>query len=408
MPVDFGDGPTEVQVSHLFVDPSISTNLRNSYLLTAHGRLVGDPISIEQKYSLRELPDGKAYVAVVSSDFLDERVDQERLGFRMTTEQRELLDRAVMAAAEGFLRNHIGQLRRHQRATVESLLYEHPQLATQITNIDEYVEHLAPGMSDEQIAQNLFVLLYRDEKDLQKRIDRLDSLASLDDESRSQAEITLKELQNQEKHRLAELVVKRHQVLQLANMLLGYKDDERQDYHYEKVIHDLICPMGKIYKHGDGSDHNLWIIDESLANYEFFASDKSIKSLSEDAASRKEPDLIFFNPLGFRRVGTNDPVVVVEFKRPGDDRLSQDPVRQTLTYIEELRESRVRDYGGQVVSDIDEHTPFEVLIVCDLTPATRKLLSQSLAQTELRTERVIMVGRDHTMRTSESCRSRRC
>ncbi len=378
--VDFGEGPVEVRVNHLFVDASLSTGLRNSYLLTAHGRLVGDPVSIERKYALKDLPDGKAYVAVVSSDFLDERVDQERLDFKLTAEQREILQDAVLAATESFLQEHIRTLRTRQKATVQSLIAEHPQLATQFVNLDDYVAQLGPGMDDEQIAQNLFVLLYRDERELRKRIDAMDQMASLAPESRAQAEEVLSEISNQAKHRLAELVVKRHQLLQMANLLLKYEDDEKKAYHYERVIHELICPMGEMYSSGEASQHNLWMLDDTLAAYEFFASDKSIKSLAPESESTKEPDLIFFNPLGFRREGTTDPVVVIEFKRPGDARPSQDPINQVLGYIDELQGAKVRDLDGGVVSDIDKDTPFEVFIVCELTAQTRALFERSIAQ----------------------------
>jgi len=378
--VDFGEGSVEVRVNHLFVDASLSTGLRNSYLLTAHGRLVGDPVSIERKYALKDLPDGKAYVAVVSSDFLDERVDQERLDFKLTAEQREILQDAVLAATENFLQEHIRTLRTRQKATVQSLIAEHPQLATQFVNLDDYVAQLGPGMDDEQIAQNLFVLLYRDERELRKRIDAMDQMASLAPESRAQAEEVLSEISNQAKHRLAELVVKRHQLLQMANLLLKYEDDEKKAYHYERVIHELICPMGEMYSSGEVSQHNLWMLDDTLAAYEFFASDKSIKSLAPESESTKEPDLIFFNPLGFRREGTTDPVVVIEFKRPGDVRPSQDPINQVLGYIDELQGAKVRDLDGGVVSDIDKDTPFEVFIVCELTAQTRALFERSIAQ----------------------------
>lgn len=381
--VDFGEGPTDVVVSHLFVENTISSNLRNSYLLTAHGRLVGDPISIERKYSLKELPDGRSYVAVVRSDFLDERVDQERLGFKLTNEQREILEDAILRATEAFLKDHINKLRTRQKVTVEGLVLEHPQLATQFESIDDYVHGLSPGMDDEQIAQNLFVLLYRDERDLRKRIDQLDNLASLDDEAKNQARATLADIQNQERGRLAELVVKRHQVLQIANVLLKFKDDDKKSYHYERVIHEIICPMGEMYKAGEFERHNLWMLDDALGTYQFFASDKAIASLAKDTESRKEPDLIFFNPLGFRREGMVEPVVIVEFKRPGDDRPSQDPVRQVLRYIEELRGSRVTDVDGGVVSDITKDTPFECVIVCELTQATRLHFESSLAQTPM-------------------------
>lgn len=380
---DFGNGPVDFVISHLFVDSSISTSLRNTYLLTAHGRLVGEPVSIERKYALKELPDNKAYVAVVRSDFLDERVDQERLGFKLTPDQRDELEALVLRATEAFLGGHIQRMRARQKITVEGLVYEHPQLATQFESIDDYVRGLSPGMDDEQIAQNLFVLLYRDERDLKKRIDDLDNLESLDEEAQKNAQEALLEIQNQEKGRLAELVVKRHQLLQIANVLLKYKDDENRSYHYERAIHELICPMGEIYRTGHHARHNLWIVDESLGAYDFFASDKPIKSLAENAESRKEPDLIFFNPLGFRRPGTSDPVTIVEFKRPGDDRPSQDPVRQVLGYIEQLRGARVNDVDGAVVSDITKDTPFECIIICDLTPAARTQLESSLAQTPM-------------------------
>lgn len=378
--IDFGDEKSKLQISHLFVDPSISVGLRNAYLLTAHGRLVGDPVSIERKYALKELPEGKAYVAVVKSDFLDARVDQERLGFKLTNDQREILEQTVLASTERFLKDHIERIRTRQKATVVNLVEEHPQLATQFANIDDYVTSLSPGMDDEQIGQNLFVLLYREEKQLRKQINELDQLSSLEPQTRERAEEILREVSNQEKHRLAELVVKRHQVLQMANVLLKYANDEKRSYHYERVIHDLICPMGEMYHSGEYSKHNLWMLDDSLSGYELFASDKKISALTDDAKSKKEPDIIFFNPLGFRREGANDPVVIVEFKRPGDEKTSQDPVDQVLGYIEELRGSAVRDIEGGVISDIDEHTPFECIIVCELTETTRKQFARSIAQ----------------------------
>lgn len=174
--------------------------------------------------------------------------------------------------------------------------------------------------------------------------------------------------------------MKRHQVLQMANLLLKYKNDEKKTYHYERVVHELICPMREFFRTGDYSRHNLWMLDESLAGYDFFASDKPISAMTEDSDSTKEPDLVFFNPLGFRRVGTNDPVAIVEFKRPGDDLPSQDPIAQVLGYIDELRDSRVRTVDGDVISDIGKDTPFDCTIVCELTGPTRKFFERSIAQ----------------------------
>ena len=70
----------------------------------------------------------------------------------------------------------------------------------------------------------------------------------------------------------------------------------------------------------------------------------------------------------------------IQFKRPGDTLPSKDPVNQVLDYIEELKNSRVRDVDGTVVANIGGATPFECIIVCELTGQTRGLFEKSLAQ----------------------------
>ena len=377
------DGETwSIEIDHLFVDPRISTELRNSYLLTAHGRLVGDPVSVEKLYDLRSLPNGKAYVAVISGAPLNERVDQQRMNFRFNSAQQDALEEAVLEAIERHLSEHVEDVRQRQRAVVQKVLAEHPALASQIDDMDENVRGLYPGMSDEQIAANLFTLLYREERKLVKAFHKIAENSEFDDEAAKKAKEIVEDLGEQEKRRLAELTAKRHQILVAANTLLKFDLPESEKYHYEKLIHELVCPMGKMYESGQFDDHNLWILDDSLANYEFFASDKTIKAITSDSSSTKEPDIVFFNPLGFRRPNTNEPVTIVEFKRPGDGKITSDPVNQVLEYVEELRETTVTGPDGDVISQIDNKTPFTCYVVCELTEPTKKLLKRGIAHHE--------------------------
>lgn len=369
----------KINIDHIYVDPTISADLKNSYILTAHGRLVGDPISVDKMYDLRKLPNGKAYVAAISGKPLDDRVDQQRMGFRFNDTQEEALHSAVLAAIQEFLSDHISVVRGRQRETVEAVLKEHPQLAGQIGDIEEYIETLYPGMTEEQIAANLFTLLFREEKNLRKKVIQLAEVRRTGGDITKDAHQLIHDLSEQEKRRLADLVAKRHQVLVTASELLRYEDDENSTYNYEKVVHDLICPMGKMYTSGDYDDHNLWIIDDSLASYQLFTSDKSIKSLVGKEGSAKEPDLLFFNPLGFRRPDSNDPITIVEFKRPGDGPVSSDPVSQVLQYIEELRDKTVTAFDGEVVSNITRQTPFRCFVICELTEETKKILKRGPA-----------------------------
>ena len=319
---------------------------------------------------------------MVSGEPLDERVDQQRLGFRFNDEQEEALETAILGNIEAFLADHIATVRGKQRATVEAVLTEHPQLAGQIGDIEEYVASLYPGMPEEQIAAHLFTLLFREERNLRKKVVKLAEIKSNGGDVRAEAHEIIYDLSEQEKRRLADLVAKRHQVLITANELLRHDDEENGTYSYERVVHELICPMGKMYTSGDYDDHNLWILDDSLAGYQLFTSDKSIRSLTGKGGSTKEPDLLFFNPLGFRRPDSNDPITIVEFKRPGDGRITSDPVSQVLEYIEELRDKTVTALDGEVVSTIDRRTPFQCFVVCELTEETKKLLRRGQAHTQ--------------------------
>lgn len=365
-----------INITHVYVDKKISQELSNAILLTAQGRVVKS-IEIEKKFALRGLANGRAYVCVVHSEFLNSRVDQERTGFKALEGEIESITQSALAAAERFLAEHIEEIRKVQRRLVVEVLEEHPQLAISVDDVGGFVQTLSPSMSDEDIGKTLFTLLYRHEKKIRSQINFVSQKELID--SRERIDELVQRVSDDAKRRLAEYTIKRHQIIQLARSLLKYKDAEAQSYHWEKTLHDLICPMGKMLSSKNYDEHNLWLIDDLLSYYSFFASDKALAALGV-AGDKKEPDLLFFNPYGFRRENTNDPIVIIEFKRPGDEYLSSDPVDQVLDYIERLRNKTVRDEDGGIVSDISKDTPFECIIICDLSEGARRKLERSVAQ----------------------------
>ena len=368
-----------ITLTHVYVDPKIARELSNSILLTAQGRVV-ESIEIEKKFALKELDNGKAYVCVVKGEFLDSKVDQERTSFKATEEDIQTIKDAALMFADKFLANHISKIRKGQSTVVVNILQEHPQLAVSVASIEDYVKHLSPSMSDEEIGKSLFTLLYRHEKKVRAQIKSFtENEPSKSQEAQKSLNDLVQKVSDDARRRLAEYTVKRHQIVQIARSMLRYSDEDKTSYVWEKALHDLICPMGQILSAKNYSDHNLWLIDDLLSYYQFFASDKAMSALGVDG-ERKEPDLIFFNPFGFRREGTNDPVVIIEFKRPGDENLTSDPVDQVLGYIDKLRQRTVRSPDGDVISDINELTPFECIVICDLTGSARKRFERSLAQ----------------------------
>lgn len=380
--ININDTIGEINITHVYVDSKIAKQLSNSILLTAQGRVV-ESIEVEKKFALRELDNDKAYACVVRSQFLDDAVDQERTSFKVRHEDIEAIKDTALAAAERFLHTHIARIRTTQKRLVIDLLEEHPQLAISVDNVTEYVNDLSPSMSDEDIAKTLFTLLYRHEKKVRAQIRRMeDEGEDGDEEPRTVDAVVaqlMKKVTEDAKLRLAEYTIKRHQIIQIARSMLKYVDKEEERYELEQAVHDFICPMGKMLSSKNYTDHNLWLIDDLLSYYQFFASDKALSAIGVDGV-RKEPDLLFFNPFGFRREGTNDPVVVIEFKRPGNEKLTSNPIDQVLGYIEKLQSKTVRDAEGEVVSEVTDKTPFECIVVCDLTEGAKALLRRGVAQ----------------------------
>ena len=115
----------------------------------------------------------------------------------------------------------------------------------------------------------------------------------IDDALKEKVDEYTKFVTDQKRGALTEYVTRRRAVIDLFEKFLEYKDGEKQNYQKEDVIHRLICPMRVDSSSLEIEDHNLWLLDDRLAFYHFFASDKPIQSYT--AVDEKDrPDLAFF------------------------------------------------------------------------------------------------------------------
>ena len=355
-----------LEVVHLFTDRNISRDLRNCVLLVAHGRHV-EKLEIERRFALARLPDNKAYIAIVRGRFLDQRVDQERTGFKVTPEQLEAIHAAVLARSENFLADHMTTIRAEQKANVVRLLAEHPQLSLKVPAVDRFVASLSPSVEEDGIGQDLFMRLNRDERRLFTDISRLNWTAPSAGEAATMGREELAAAGKQAAGRLADYVGKRRQTVALIKGLLKGLPKQQQ----ARAVHDLICPLATAAGLGAGG-HNLWLIDDRLAYYGFLLAEKPIGAAAG----------IFLNPLGFRRRGTDDPVAVVVFAAPGGEEPPRNPVNQVLAFAEKLRGQTLRDIDGALISGIGAATPFECTVVCGLGEPMRRALKRGVARTE--------------------------
>ena len=128
---------------------------------------------------------------------------------------------------------------------------------------------------------------------------------------------------------LAEYVMRRKAVLHLFDHLREYEDLDKERAHREAALHSLICPMGTDSSKLEFDDHNLWMVDDRLAFFAYFASDKRLKTYV-DSPSIERPDITFFYDTCFAWRGegeASNTIVLVEFKRPNRDDYTGNDIR---------------------------------------------------------------------------------
>jgi hypothetical protein len=150
-------------------------------------------------------------------------------------------------------------------------------------------------------------------------------------------------------------------------------------------------------------DHNLWIVDDRLAFFDYFTSDKKLKDFTDiDGLDRPDMALFYEGCFAWRRASNHtDSIVLVEFKRPGrDDYTDQDaPVRQVINYIKKFKSgSTIKDKKGKTISSITDATTFHVYIVADLTSSLlTSIEGMSFANTPDNAGRVAYITNPHAL-----------
>jgi len=189
-----------------------------------------------------------------------------------------------------------------------------------------------------------------------------------------------KALEEAEQRSLAEYVVRRKVVLDLIGILLEkVRDgDGSGSYQREEILHSFICPVRVNNVSGDearrieaSASHNLWVVDERLTFAEYFCSDVDFKTLSDDFDSAERADVLIFDYVhGLRHQqngGSSSKVLLVEFKRPGQEHYPADgnPQMQVQRYVKRLQSGGLKDLRGRPI-DLDENSIFYCYIVADI------------------------------------------
>lgn len=372
-------------IKHLLLSKAlVESGTEHTVYLAAHDRIVTDH-GINNQTGLDTSFDYEGdqvfYVGIVSSEFLDDSVTQERNNFDIPKATMKQITKAAEEAAKVYLAEPINSLINAKAQTIERVVTNFPRYAYLVQDRQEFARELPlNSKTEEAIYQAMSVYDYRETRDLRRDLNALvssESEPTLTDEFKQKLEQVMERVGEQERASLAEYVSKRKLIIDLLEHRLGFEDKEKQRLYTEEAVHKVICPLKVNSGDIEYGNHNLWLIDDRLAYYDFWASDQQIRKYAKSSECNDRPDLILFQGSNLlQREGTDQPIVIVEFKRPARTEYSDDenPIKQIYDYIRELREHKVTDNDGKLITQIGADTPFFCYLICDITPRLKAIL----------------------------------
>jgi hypothetical protein len=367
-------------ICHCFLLPkSISDDEKstNALYLGANGRAV-KRYELDAVLGMNAIDGKYAYLSYVESEILNKTANDTRTEFSLSDDDLELIVDAAKAKAKEFLAPEINEIRERQEKVVTSLRVEHPRFLSVARDSKEFADNLHLSMQKEE---DVFVELSRQSLRQYKRRKNafLTSVKKKLPDITTRAQEYVAGLQSESISSLAEYVMKRKMILEVFEEALKFTDLAAKRSDYEDVVHDIVCPLKSTSDELDYEDHNLWIVDDRLAFFSYFNSDKKMNAqIANPANPLDRPDISVFDvSLGFQNTDLSQPITIIEFKRPKRDdyTLEKNPITQVRRYVEDMRKSgEAIKYDGTPLRQIADSTPFVCHIIADVTPTLRAIM----------------------------------
>jgi hypothetical protein len=286
-----------------------SADLKGSHFIhfIAHDRTVHSQ-SIDGKLGLKYFGQGDNMVfhAILTGDFLDTHVNQERTKFLFEDAILErMINDVCWPQIETFLAEPLAKLKGEQKAKIESITATYPSVA--FGDVDELQDKVPSGeLKEDAIYGHLSRERFRRDERQAEKIRAVLKRLKNDDITAESFGAAIKDagkaIEEAEQRSLAEYVVRRKVVLDFISILMEkVKDDVRDStYQREDVLHSFICPMRVSTITGQGKKvepaafHDLWIVDERLAFAQYFSSDIEFSALAEKAESDERAEVARF------------------------------------------------------------------------------------------------------------------
>lgn len=327
------------------------------------------------------------YMGILTSTYLDENVDSNRLAFTLPKSGEDLLfdvsEEEIISAAQKsarkFLDSYITQARKEQSEKVQQYIAETgPQYRHLYKYASNDLNSIKYGASDEEIEDALHKIKRKVDKENKnaqsKLLDKLRNKNITSEEYQEQFQSVVERASDANKAALAEYVAHRRAILDLLEHGIEINSDDK--YEIESYIHELIYPMRGTSDDTSYGAHNLWLVDERLTYSTYISSDKPFNGDNKE----KRPDLMCLDSPVFmfseeNHGGVYDSIILFELKRPMRDDYDEkdNPITQLLGYAEKISTGQMKDAKGRYIR-VNENTRMYLYAVCDITPSLERIL----------------------------------
>ena len=330
----------------------------------------------------------------VLSDFLNQRVNEERTNFNFSDDDDEGDDitlakirKATLEKLEYLLKDFLKEIREEKLSQYLPIIQrEYPNYSSVIEYNREKVEKIPIGLNTHELDVKLYeiesawridvkkegIKLLEDKKDITK----LAEYNKLYDKFWS-------EFNEVGKTDLARYVIHRRAVIDMLDNLIEW--DDKQHFYDEDIVHSLFFPIRENKSSVAHDKQNLWLLDERLTFNNLLASDKTFNKIEEtNSKSTDRVDLIIRQEEIFDKATLfseekfpEESFTIVEFKKPYRNdyqhgNVKKDPVKQVRKYISEIVEGKILKHGRKI--EASKSTPFYCYIVADITPTLENIL----------------------------------
>lgn len=327
------------------------------------------------------------FLGVLTSDYLDENVDMNRLsftipehiddGFAPVVTMSKILGQAV-EIIEKYLSDFLTPVAEQKKKRISSYISSQaPQYRHLLKYMSAELDDIKPGVTDEKLDSILYQLdrdfVLQTKKEGQQLVEDLKNDVTHLEEYKRRFEEHVARISDENKSILAKYVAHRKSIIDLFEFGMCRQSDGK--FVKEEYMHNLIYPMRTTSDDIGYEQHNLWLVDERLAYFFFASSDIPFN----DDRREDRPDLMLFDKsialTETQNDGTAyDTVVIFELKKPmRGDLTTNSPIDQITNYMGKIQTNTVTDKNGRLIRT-DEHTKFYLYVVCDALESFRALL----------------------------------